>query len=237
MFISKSLRIILIGIVIGSLFVLCIFGTVYMEWTYGFFGYEWDGFKNKEQVINAVKDNFNDLILLTNEMYDKYNDTDKHLYTCYIDNKMFKFNNGYSYKTTLSNKIFKKLRIDYVAINYDSNCRKHSVKYVVKNKFGDECGFYYSFDDDKNYETIIKEHLQKTMSYIELATKTAFLSQMKSGWYTEKICDNWYFFENDFDNLNFIKYIYDDIINVATMSEYHQKHKQSLKKYNPHMNN
>ena len=68
MFISKSLRIILISIVISSLFALCIFGTVYMEWTYGFFGYEWDGFKNKEQVINAVKDNINDLKLLTNEI-------------------------------------------------------------------------------------------------------------------------------------------------------------------------
>lgn len=190
--------------------------------------FEIDGFETKEQLIETIKDNIIDLNKLTEDLYIKHKGYNKRFIV--IKNKLFKDNQSYSYTTELSKNIFNRLRINYVAIYYDEN----RIEYNVRNKFGYDIGFYYSFDNDKNYETIIKENLQKTMSYIELDTKTAFLSQMKSGWYTEKICDNWYFFEKDFDNLYFIKYIYDDIANFATMSEYHQVYRNSFEKYNPH---
>ena len=79
---------------------------------------------NKSQIINAAKDNNEDLYLLTKEMYDKYNDPNKKLYTVYIENKFFKNKYSYSYRSALSKRLFEIMKIDYVAVYYDNNYKK-----------------------------------------------------------------------------------------------------------------
>ena len=191
--------------------------------------FDLDGFESKEEVIIAIEENINDLNKLTQEMYYKFQNDSRR---ATIENSFLRTSNkSFIYKTILSNKVFKNMKIRYVYINYDEK----KIKFSVKCKFGTYCGFYYSFDNNKNYEKITESIKQdKLTSYFELGNKTALLWQMKSGWYTEKIDDNWYYYEDDWDYLNFIKYIYNDIINISTLSEYHQKYKNSFEKYNPH---
>ena len=189
-----------------------------------------DGFKSKEEVIITVKENIDDLNKFTQEIY--YNFYKKKDFFITIENKFIKkWNNSNEYKTKLSNRIFKICKLNYIAIDYNEN----KIKFSVKCRFGTYCGFYYSFNNNKNYEKI-NESIKKDRytSYFELGKETALIWQMKSGWYTEKIYNNWYYYEDDWDYLNFIKYIYDDIVNISTFSEYHQKHKNSFEKYNPH---
>lgn len=196
--------------------------------------YEWDGFINKQQIINAVKENISDLNILTNEIYNMY--INKEFYSCYIDNRLFKSNKDYSYKTPLANKIFNIMRIDYIGIYYNSNYKKHSVEYIVRNKFGTVCGYYYSFNNDKNYYYFDNdnfEQLKELGQYVELNNITIYFNS-RHGWYTEKICDNWYYFEQDFEYLNFIKYVYDDIVNMNPPNKFYQENKQFFEKYNPH---
>ena len=195
--------------------------------------YKW---LNKSQIINAAKDNNEDLYLLTKEMYDKYNDPNKKLYTLYIENKFFKNKYSYSYRSALSKRLFEIMKIDYVAVYYNNNYKKNSVEYFVRNVIGDRSGFYYSFDNNKNYycfDDEIMERLKDEGLYLEFGNKTV-LFDSNHGWYTEKICDNWYYFEEDFDYLNFIKYVYDDIINMNPPNKYYQKNKQFFEKFNPH---
>ena len=197
--------------------------------------YEWDGFENKEQVINAVKENINILNQLTKELYDKYGDSNK--LSVSIENKFFKtFKESFEYKTKLSMYIFKNLRIDYIIINTNKKTLGYDVKYVVKNKFGTYIGFYFALDDNKNYEVWSINDIAEFKEdgvYLEFDDRTA-LFDSRHGWYTEKICDNWYFFEQDFDNLNFIKYIYDDINNMNPASKFYEKNWASFVRYNPY---
>ena len=73
------------------------------------------------------------------------------------------------------------------------------------------CGFYYSKNDNKC--------LRNTSNYITNGKWTVHFFQEKSGWYTEKICDNWYYYEEDWDHFNFINYIKDDL---RQMKEYNE---------------
>ena len=77
------------------------------------------------------------------------------------------------------------------------------------------------------------EYEGKDGTYLEFDNKTALMSQ-RYGWYTEQICDNWYFYEEDWDYLNFMKYIYDDINTMNPPSKYYQEHIKWFEKYNPH---
>ena len=192
--------------------------------------YEWDGLNNKNEIIQLVKENIEELNILTKEIYSEFNNNKR--FFVYIDNKIFRDKSDYEYKTELSKRVFKKLRIDYVRIGYDEK----NVKYVVKNKFGDVCGFYYSFDNEKNYYSFDKntmDQIKEDGRYLEFDDRTA-LFDSRHGWYTEKICDNWYFFEQDWDNLNFIKYIYDDINNMNPASKFYEKNWASFVRYNPY---
>ena len=73
-----------------------------------------DGFENKEQVINAVKENIEDLNKLTMEIYNKFKDSDRSY--VYIENKLFKDSICHEYKTALSNKLFSKLKIHTIGM-------------------------------------------------------------------------------------------------------------------------
>lgn len=223
MFTFKTLdlkRIIVIIIILIMLFVLssCIINSL-----------DIGGFNNKEEIIALIKENIDDLNELTQEIYNKFNNGNK--FYIIIENKTFKtFNHSFEYKTLLSYRVFNKFKIDFIAVHYDEK----RVKYSVRTKFGTYVGFYYDLNDNKNYEGGTALKTGKLTSYFELKEKTALLWQFKSGWYTEKISDNWYYYEDDWEYLNLIKYIYDDIINIGTLSEYHQKYKHSFEKYNPH---
>ena len=47
-----------------------------------------DGFNNKDEVINAIKENIDELNVLTKEMYNEFNDNGKSFVV--IENKIFK---------------------------------------------------------------------------------------------------------------------------------------------------
>ena len=47
--------------------------------------------------------------------------------------------------------------------------------------------------------------------------------QEKFGWYTEKICDNWYYYEEDWDHFNFINYIKDDLKHMKEYNEIYNR--------------
>ena len=193
--------------------------------------FEIDGFKNKKEIITLIEENIDDLNELTLEMYIKFQDRNRDVV---IENSFFKtFNHHNEYKTKLSNIIFDKMRIKYIYIDYN----KKRVDYSIRCKFGTYIGFYYSFDDNKNYYNYsdrVIENAKENHSYIEYDNITVSWDFIKHGWYTEKICANWYFYEEDWDYLNFIKYIYDDVVNDSNMKECYQEHKRFFEKYNPH---
>ena len=134
--------------------------------------------------------------------------------------------------------MFNKLKIEEVIIYYSDKYISYNINFTIKHKFGTYCGFYYSFENNKNYHTYngstMKEE-KEDGSYLEFDDKTVLFGS-RYGWYTEKICDNWYFYEEDWDNLNFMKYIYDDINNMNPPSKYYQEHKEWFEKYNPRSN-
>ena len=102
------------------------------------------------------------------------------------------------------------------------------IKYVVKNKFGYECGFYYSFNDDKNYyisNDNVLRLAKKDGTYLEFGDKTVLFFSCYY-WYTEKICDNWYFYVEDWDSSNFVKYVYYEISNMSARSKLCEENKK-----------
>ena len=186
-----------------------------------------DGFDSKEQVINAIKENIENLEVFNNEITNKFKTFD------IIENSLFKtYHTSKEYKTQLSEKMFKNMKLKDISIIYDDK----RIKYSTRNKFGTHCGFYYSFDDDKNYigfsEDTMKELKEKGM-YLEFGDRTALID-LRGGWYTEKVCDNWYFYEQDYDNYNFMKYIYDDINNMNPPSKYYENNWYQFDRYNPY---
>lgn len=172
--------------------------------------FDLDGFENKSQVINVIKDNIDDLNRLTQEIYYKFYKNDCSFVI--VENKFIKkWHSSFNYKTNESNKIFKDCKLNYIVINYDEK----RIKFSVKCKFGTDCGFYYSFTDNSYYN---KTKNRSDVMYAQYDNWNIELVY-RSGWYTEKIFNNWYFYENDFDNLYFLNYLKEDIIHMDIYDE------------------
>ncbi len=187
-----------------------------------------DSFENKEQAIVALKKNVDALEMFSKESYNKYEE-----FTIIESNFFGNIENVIAYKMELHNTVLKYLKVKYVVINkkYDR------IEYHIKSKKGYDSGFYFSLSNNKNYEMLNDKKITEFTnrgSYFEFDNKTALINDDKHGWYTEKIFDNWYFFEQDYDYLEFIEYIYDDIVNMKQSSKYYLENKEIFEKYNPH---
>ena len=89
--------------------------------------FDLDGFENKSQVINVIKDNIDDLNRLTQEIYYKFYKKDCSFVT--VENKFIKkWHNSNEYRTKLSNSIFKVCKLNYISIDYNGN----RIKFIVK---------------------------------------------------------------------------------------------------------
>lgn len=204
--------------------IFIILSLFFVNVLYSCMPYKSERFNNKNQIIDAVKENIDDLNALVKELDQKFKDVEN----LTIENKLFKiWNNSKTYYSKTSIEIFKKLKINYISVaNYDDDT-KDSIKYKfgddiymnykdcrisfnIKNSFGYNCGIYYSLDNDSNY---LYSKQSNSDLYISTNIYTAHISidSLRSGWYTEKICDNWYYYEEDYDNLYFINYIKEDL--------------------------
>lgn len=183
-----------------------------------------DQYTKKQDVVKYVKDNIDDLNLLIKELKQEFKNEE---YVT-IENKLFKiWNNSKTYYSKTSMEVFERLKIDYISIlNYSDatkdsirtkfgddiymNYKDYRIMLKIKNPSGCNFGVYYTLEDDKYYL-----HSKKDESdlYISSDNYMAYIKKdsLRSGWYTEMICDNWYYYEEGYDDLHFLNYIKEDI--------------------------
>ena len=160
-------------------------------------------YKNKNEIINVVKNNLTELNSFVAMLTDVYSNMEPIIIK---QDTILKFNSETKHNNTLYKNVFNKFNISAIRINNSMmrNDKNRIVFETYKKYSATYCGFYYSQNDNQYYSI-------DNNNSIANGNWTIHFFQEKSGWYTEKICDNWYYYEEDWDQFNFINYIKDDL--------------------------
>lgn len=177
-------------------------------------------FKTKEEVIYAVKDE----VEILNEFINEVIKMPIATFSIIEKPKTKKvFKNSISLDISNIDQIFEKFKIKYISIYKKDKILKFEVKF---NTFSNYCGFYYSYDNNAIYDN------QDWKDEYPLIHKNnwTLLFESRYGWYTEKICDNWFYYENYEGPRKVIGYIEDDLKDmgyydriIKEIEEYEQK--------------
>ena len=182
-----------------------------------------NSFQTKEDVIVAVQENIKDINLLIDRIR---NIANKKSFVI-IENVKKTYNNSIIVKEKDINDIFKKLKLTDISVrNNDDKEICFNVKY---NSYSNVCGFYYSQNDNPMYDG-----RNRSVEYpcIQYSNWTLMFGQ-RYGWYTEKIFDNWYYFEQYDGARSVIKYIEDDLKKIG----YYDRVVKEIEKYEQTSNN
>lgn len=160
-----------------------------------------DSFESKEEVVIAVKSNANDINGIINKIMDATKDNDFTI----IENDNKKFKNSIVLKNNEIDNIFKELKLNDISIRKNDDVQ---INFNVRfNSYSNICGFYYSKNDNPMYDGK-KRNIE--FPYIQYNNWTLLLGR-RYGWYTEKIIDNWYYYESYEGPRTVVKYIEDDL--------------------------
>ena len=179
------------------------------------------GFKTKEEVIYAVKDNIRNLDKFLNEI-DKI-ESDKEYFTIEKNDEHKMYKDSFVLNSDYINDLFEKLKIGVCYIDKSDGTISFEVNFYT---FSNYCGFYYSHNDNPMYDETNRNIEYPCIQY----GKWTLMFGSRYGWYTEKIFDNWYYYEQYEGARNVIKYIEDDLKNmgyydriIKEIEEYEQK--------------
>lgn len=175
-----------------------------------------NGWHNKNEVVASVKDNIDELNILVNNLYRDYGNQYNEII---IENgKSKNFNNSLVLQNNESvNKLFDELRVRYIHCDFE----KKRISFPIIFNSGDHTEFYYDttehgsyyYDDNTSDITISlynwRAHINNDIPYF--------------GWYTEKICDDWFYAESYADGFNAMIYIKKDLEEAGKYEEIIEK--------------
>ena len=182
---------------------------------------EENGFKTREEVINTVKNNIDILNELLNDINKM--EIDKEYFTIEKDKARKMYKDSLVLDFDYINDLFEKIKIKVINIDKSDKTITFSVNFYT---FSNNCGFYYSYDDNANYDN---KDWKDEFPFIHKDDWTLLFGS-RYGWYTEKICDNWFYYENYDGPRKVIRYIEDDLKDmgyydriIKEIEEYEQK--------------